>query len=96
MPNLERYYEKHGGQGFIVIGIEDGDPKPQVASFVGAHGLTFPIWLDPTYEATDRAFKTSNLPSSYVLDRAGTIRLRWIGAINEVNLEKYITPLIEE
>ncbi len=96
MPNLEAYYRKHRDAGLTVIGIEDGDPPNQVAAFVAQHGLTFPIWLDPTYQATDYAFKTSNLPTSYVIDRVGQVRLMWVGAISVENLEKYVTPLVQE
>lgn len=96
MPNLEAFYNEHRNAGLVVVGIEDGDPRAQVTSFVAAHGITFPVWLDPTYEATDRAFKTSNLPTSYVIDRSGQVRLMWVGAISAANLEKYVTPLIRE
>jgi cytochrome c biogenesis protein CcmG/thiol:disulfide interchange protein DsbE len=96
MPNLQRFHERHAGEGFTVIAVNDGDPRQQVVEYVSARGLTFPIWLDPTYEATDRAFKTTNLPSSYVVDRNGIVRLVWFGAISEANLEKYVTPLIKE
>ncbi len=96
MPNLQHFYELHRDAGFTVIAIEDGDPKASVDAFVSDHRLTFPVWLDPTYEATDRAFKTTNLPSSYVVDRAGRIRLMWFGAISEANLENYVGPLLKE
>lgn len=96
MPILQRFYEAHKLRGFVVVAIEDGDPEPQVRAFVASQQLTFPIWLDPTYEATDRAFKTRNLPSSYVVDRVGKVRLMWFGAINEVNLTKFLVPLIKE
>ncbi len=96
MPNLEAYYRKHRDAGLTVIGIEDGDPTSQVVAFVAQHGLSFPIWLDPTYQATDHAFKTSNLPTSYVIDRLGQVRLVWVAAISEENLEKYVTPLVQE
>jgi cytochrome c biogenesis protein CcmG, thiol:disulfide interchange protein DsbE len=96
MPNLQRFYEGHRREGFVVIGVEDGDAAPEVVAFVTARGLTFPIWLDLTYQATDKVFKTSNLPSSYVVDRGGKIRLVWFGAISHANLEKYVAPLIKE
>lgn len=96
MPNLEYFYRQYRDAGLTVIGIEDGDPQPQVTSFVADHGITFPVWLDPTYQATDKVFKTSNLPTSYVIDRAGQVRLMWVGAISAANLEKYVTPLIRE
>lgn len=96
MPILQLFFEKHREQGFVVIAIEDGDPRAQVVSFVQSRRLTFPVWLDPSYQATDRAFRTISLPSSYVIDREGIVRLVWVGAINAQNLEKYVTPLIQE
>lgn len=96
MPLLQKYYEKHRSSGFTVIAIEDGEPEAEVRSFVKEHGLTFPVWLDPEHEATDRAFKSMNLPTSFVIDRSGQVRFTWVGAINAANLEKYVTPLIGE
>lgn len=96
MPNLQSFYQKHQQDGFTVIAIDDGDPTADVIAFVNEYGLTFPVWLDPTYQATDHAFKTANLPSSYVIDRTGKVRLAWVGAISEANLDKYVTPIIKE
>ncbi len=96
MPILKAYYEAHQTDGFVTIAINDGDPKDDVVNFVSDYGLTFPVWLDPTYEATERAFKTLNLPSTFVIDREGNIRLRWIGEIDEAALDEYVTPLILE
>ena len=96
MPLLQEYYTQHKDQGFTVVAIDDGDPTPDVVSFINDFDLTFPVWLDPTYQATDHAFKTTNLPSSFVIDRTGTVRLAWIGAINASNLEKFVTTLIKE
>jgi len=94
MPILQAYYQEHAAQGFVIVAISDGDPAPAVADFVGDYGLTFPVWLDPTYLATEKAFKIRNLPSSFVIDRKGTIRLQWVGEIDRTALEDYVTPLI--
>lgn len=96
MPAIQTFYVKHQHQGFAVVAIEDGDPQSDVVAFVRQFGLTFTILPDPTYQATEHAFKTTSLPSSYLIDRNGTVRLEWVGAINEPNLEKYVTPIIEE
>src|SRR5512138_1949282 len=96
MPLLQKYYDRHRARGFTVIGIEDGEPESDVRSFVKKYRLTFPVWLDPTHQATDHAFKAANLPTSFVVDRSGQIRLMWIGAISMANLERYVTPLIGE
>jgi peroxiredoxin len=96
MPEFQRYYEEHRDSQFTVVAINDGELAPEVEQFVTDYGLTFPIWLDPTYEATERAFKAGNLPTSYVIDRHGMVRLMWIGAISQSNLQKFVTPIIKE
>jgi len=96
MPTLQAYNNKHGDQGFVIIAVNDGDPTPDVVQFTQDYKLTFPIWLDPTYIATEQAFKTLNLPSSYVIDRNGVIRLMWVGEISRSMLEKHVTPIIRE
>lgn len=96
MPEFQRYYERHRDSGFTVVAINDGELAPEVEQFIAAHGLTFPIWLDPTYEATERAFRAGNLPTSYVIDRYGMVRLMWIGAISESSLQEFVTPIIKE
>lgn len=94
MPALQAYYQAHAAEGFVIIGIEAGEAADEVTAFVKQYGLTFPIWLDPFGMAIE-AFKNNNLPSSYVIDRSGTLRLAWAGAISREMLEKYVTPLLE-
>jgi peroxiredoxin len=96
MPTLQAFYDKYSDAGFVIIAINDGDPTNDVLKFVKDYDLTFPIWLDPTYIATEEAFNTLNLPTSFVIDRNGTIRLTWVGGIRAEALETYITPLITE
>ena len=96
MPALQSFYNEHRDQGFVVIAINDGDPTPEVLQFVEDYQLTFPVWLDPTYIATEQAFKTLNLPSSFVMDRQGMIRLQWVGGISRKMLDEHVSPLIME
>lgn len=95
MPDLQAYFEKHQDQGFVLIGIESGESASEVAQFVTSYQLTFPIWLDLQGKAL-QVFKNYNLPNSYVIDRTGTVRLTWTGAIRTDVLEEYVTPLLKE
>ena len=95
MPTLDAYYKEHRAEGFVVVAIEDGEPLNEVAAYAHDNGLTFPIWPDPKWVATT-AFKTDVLPSSFVIDRNGIVRLSWVGPITRDSLEKYVTPLIKE
>ena len=96
MPAFETYYNKYKDEGFVIVAVNDGDPTPDVLQFVEDYGLTFPVWLDPTYIATEQAFKTINLPSSFIIDREGVIRLQWVGGISKKMLDKFVTPIIKE
>jgi len=96
MPALQSFYNKYKDNGFVVIAINDGDPTADVLQFADDYDLTLPIWLDPTYIATEQAFKTMNLPTSFVIDRNGIVRLMWVGGISRTMLDKHVTPIITE
>jgi cytochrome c biogenesis protein CcmG, thiol:disulfide interchange protein DsbE len=93
MPELQAYYRAHIRQGFVVVAIESGEPADAVTSFVRQVGLTFLVWLDP-HGAALETFQNWDLPSSYVVDQQSTVRMSWTGPINQVTLEKYVTPLL--
>lgn len=95
MPTLQSFYEKYRAEGFVIVAINDGEPLELVEPFVREYGLTFPVWLDEEYKS-EKILKTINLPSSYVIDRAGTVRLMWIGAISARVLEKFVADIIKE
>jgi peroxiredoxin len=93
MPDLEAYFRAHKNDGFTLVGINSGDQREQVVDFQREVGLTFPLWLDPDSLAL-RAFQSSALPSSFLIDKTGTIRFVWMGAVNLEALETYVTPLL--
>ncbi len=95
MPTLQTFYEKYKDDGFVLIGIDQEETRDVVQPFVTEFGMTFPIWLDIDWLA-QREFNTSSLPSSYVIDRTGRVRLMWIGGISKKNLEKYVPEIIKE
>ncbi len=95
MPTLQAYYDDHRGQNFTLIAIEEGEPVEQVADYVEQNDLRFTVWPDPEQKVYD-AFRNISLPTSWVIDPQGQVRLTWTGAISREMLEKYVTPLLEE
>jgi len=93
MPVLQDYYTDHAELGFTILAIESGEQPAEVAAFVDQYGLTFPVLPDPTQSAMS-AFQNYNLPSSYVIDREGQVRLVWMGPVNRAVLDQYLTPLL--
>jgi cytochrome c biogenesis protein CcmG/thiol:disulfide interchange protein DsbE len=95
MPTLQSFYEEYKDTGFVVIAIDNGEAVDLVKPFVSEYDLTFPVWLDEDY-VTEDAFGTISLPSSWVIDRAGVVRLSWVGEISSRVLEKYVPSIILE
>ncbi len=95
MPTLQAYYDDHRDQNFALIAIKSGEPVEQVAEYVEQNNLRFTVWPDPEQKVYD-AFRNISLPTSWVIDPQGQVRLTWTGAISREILEKYVTPLLEE
>jgi cytochrome c biogenesis protein CcmG, thiol:disulfide interchange protein DsbE len=95
MPALQAFYDDHHDQNFTLIAIEAGEPVEQVAEYIKKNNLRFTVWPDPQQKVYD-AFHNPALPTSWVIDPRGQVRLTWSGAISREMLEKYITPLLEE
>jgi len=103
MPALQRAYERLNAEGFDVVAVSVdnaalglGDPAKAVRDFVAEHALTFPILLDPE-SRIENAFTISGLPMSYLIDRSGHIRGRFIGPRDwdEPEFETEIRSLLE-
>jgi thiol-disulfide isomerase/thioredoxin len=95
LPELEAYYRDQHPNGFVIVAIEAGGRKEDVAYHVDLYKLTFPVWMDPDAISL-HTFKNVGLPNSYLIDRQGTVRLAWNGPINQELLNQYVTPIIKE
>jgi peroxiredoxin len=95
MPELNAFYQAHKKDGFVLIGISAGDTQAQVADFVEALGIQFPMWVDMQQVAMS-AFRMNALPNSFVIDPDGYVRLSWTGGVTLADLENRVTPFLEE
>ena len=78
MPALERLYQQHKAQGLVLVAISiDADPKV-VGPYVKESKLTFPIALDPKADVANK-YGVRALPSSFVIDRQGTMAALALG-----------------
>ncbi len=72
MPDLVRLQNDFGGKGFTVLAIDMGESAEQVASFVQANGLNFPVVLDPEL-TTGQTYGIVGIPVSILLDSTGKV-----------------------
>jgi peroxiredoxin len=78
MPALERLYRQHKAQGLVLVAVSiDADPKV-VPPYVKGSKLTFSVALDPKAEVANK-YGVRALPSSFVVDRQGTMTALALG-----------------
>ncbi len=80
MKSIETVYNEYKDQGFTVLAVNmtyQDDPL-EIMPFAKGQGLTFPILLDTTSEMAN-AYQLKSLPSSYFINRDGTINEVVIG-----------------
>ena len=95
MPDLQKFYELRSDEGFIIIGVNIGESLDRGLKFSELLNISFPIWLDPD-EMTLRMMNKTAMPSSFVLERSGKVRLAWSGLSCLSALDSTVTPIIEE
>jgi len=74
MPTLEKVHDEYKDQGFTILAVNMTyqDDAQAITPFVAEHGLTYPILLDETGEMA-KAYQLKSLPSSFFINRDGTI-----------------------
>ncbi|MBV9434588.1 MAG: TlpA family protein disulfide reductase, partial [Acidobacteria bacterium] len=78
-PYLERMWQVHKTEAVSFLGISQ-DSLADTQAFMKKYGITFPVVLDeaPRYIASN-AYKLTNVPTIYLIDRAGDIQVSSVG-----------------
>jgi peroxiredoxin len=82
MDSLNKAYLDMRDKGFVVIGISIDQSRAVVSDFVKRKGLKFPVLLDPEKEVYFDRYAVFGLPTSFLIDRRGYIRQRYIGEMD--------------
>lgn len=73
LPELNSLYERHRGQGLVMLGINlDRDPQ-RARDFARVLGLDFPVLLDAD-GVVGRLYEVEDVPRIVVIDRDGAVR----------------------
>jgi thiol-disulfide isomerase/thioredoxin len=84
IPFLESVYKKHAADGLEIIGVsvDARGQDAEIREFAKEFGMTYPIWRDPD-ERVQSLFLALGVPASYLIDRAGVLRWRRLGLVDE-------------
>jgi peroxiredoxin len=97
MPAIQKLYEEYKDQGFMVLAVNmTYQDNPQaVLPFTQENNLTFPILLEETGEMA-RKYELRSLPSSFFVNRNGTIQEVVIGGpMSEALLRTRLESILE-
>ena len=74
MPFLERTFTKYGAHSaFVLLGIDQADPKEDIAPYGKAYKITYPLLFDPG-DKVNVVYGVTALPTTYFIDSTGIVR----------------------
>jgi cytochrome c biogenesis protein CcmG/thiol:disulfide interchange protein DsbE len=90
VPALQATYEKHRGEGLVVLGVDFNDVRRDAKRFLERYGATYPVVYDGKGETLGR-WGVRQVPETYFVDRAGhLVGVRIAGGVDiERNQELY-------
>jgi thiol-disulfide isomerase/thioredoxin len=95
LPALEEVYRNNRAQGLVVVGVDVAESPDEVAQFVTKVGLTFPIALDASGEATE-LYRIQGMPTTFFVGRDGLIKDMVIGGpLTQAAIESRVAELMK-
>ena len=90
--------ERYQAEGLVVLAVNlsHQDARASVEAFVDEFQPLFPILLDTTGEVAERNYGVIGLPMSFFIDRAGTIRGIYVGALDRAAIDQAMTAMRAE
>jgi peroxiredoxin len=93
IPELVRLVEENRSKGFEVLGVSIDDTPEQLRAFAEETGMNYPsLLMTPELEASFGEMWA--LPTSFIVDRKGSICLKHMGPVTEEMVEREITGLL--
>jgi peroxiredoxin len=94
-PYIERLWQIHKTEPVSFVGISQ-DKLADTEAFMKQYGVTFPVVLDdPHGYKVSNAYKLTNVPTVYLVDRDGSIRVSSVGwvrkELEDINLQLSMT-----
>ena len=85
----------HGGKGLVSYWVHVGPSAEADRAYAIKTQTTYPVLLDPNRESV-KLGGNLNIPTTYVCDRNGVIRGKFIGEVTQRGLEKLLGTLLQD
>jgi cytochrome c biogenesis protein CcmG, thiol:disulfide interchange protein DsbE len=96
-PWMNELQRKHGGEGLIVLAVNLDQDRKLAESFLGKTPAKFRVEYDASGEIA-RQFEVQAMPTSFLIDRRGNVRVRHAGFKDKLRQEReqQIAQLLKE
>jgi peroxiredoxin len=95
IPELVDFYKKYQNKGVTVLAVNLQQDAATVSKLAGQMGMNFPILLDRDGSVGGK-YQVYYIPTTFILDRTGTIRAAIQGGTNFATLESKVAALLKE
>ena len=92
-PGLQRVWVDYRRRGVRFIGVDELDNDAAGRAFVREFGLTYPSAKDPAGSLVND-FALFGMPTTFVVDRDGMLRDRFVGYVDEGDLRRVLDQML--
>jgi peroxiredoxin len=96
MPHFVEFYESHGEDGLVVMGIPLNDTPEDVRAFVAENSVSYPILIgdESVVRSIAQSYGVSIIPTTFFLDVDHQIATRLQGYHTKEQLDPYVKGIL--
>lgn len=94
MPAIQNQYDKWKEQGMEVLGLNLGESKVTIDSFVRQENVRFSILMDRNLETARNKYNVTRYPTSFFIRPDGVIHKVYVGEMNEQIIEALVKEIL--
>lgn len=92
IPALVELQEEYRERGLQILGVSIDRDKETLKDFYKEHGINYPVLMDDGEVA--KRFGVTAIPTTYIIDREGTLVKKYVGPREKEVFRNDIEPLI--
>ena len=89
IPHLNRLYDRYRGEGLVVIGVSVDSSPGDIVDFARTVRLGYPVGM-MNREVRELLGDSNAIPTSYLIDRNGRLRRKFIGFVEPETIEREV------
>jgi len=94
MPGVQKAWEKYSKKGVNFLAIATLDTRKDATGYLRESKVRLPVAFDDDGDAILRKYQGRGLPTTYFIDRRGTVIARHSGYMSEENLTQELDRLL--